>query len=82
MKKNNNKCSLRNEKLQANRASETEEQRKERLRIRRENDRARRRTKKLKEEKKRSSETEDHEKQCMATLKRLKQVMKKSWREN
>ena len=31
------KCSLRNEKLKANRASETEEQIKERLRIRREN---------------------------------------------
>ena len=31
------KCSLRNEKLIANRASETEEQRKERPRIRREN---------------------------------------------
>ena len=31
------KRSLRNEKLKANRASETEEQRKERLRIRREN---------------------------------------------
>ena len=30
------KCSLRNEKLKANRTSETEEQRKERLRIRRE----------------------------------------------
>ena len=30
--------SLRNEKLKANRASETEEQRKERLRIRRENE--------------------------------------------
>ena len=39
------KCSLRNEKLKANRTSETEEQRKERLRIRREKDRARRRTK-------------------------------------
>ena len=38
--------SLRNEKLKANGASETEEQRKERLLIRRENDRARRRTKK------------------------------------
>ena len=48
---------------QLNRASETEEQRKERLRIRREKDRAGRRTKKLQEEKKRSSETEDHEKQ-------------------
>ena len=34
--------SLKNEKLEANRASETEEHRKERLRIRRENDRARR----------------------------------------
>ena len=32
------KHSLRNEKLRANRASETEEQRKERLRIRRENE--------------------------------------------
>ena len=66
------KRSLRNEKLKANRASETEEQRKERLRIRREKDRARRRTKKVQEENKRSSETEDHEKQRMATLKRLK----------
>ena len=35
------KRSLRNEKLKANRTSETEEQRKERLRIRREKDRAR-----------------------------------------
>ena len=41
-----NKRSLRNEKLNANRASEAEEQRKERLRIRREKDRARRKTKK------------------------------------
>ena len=39
------KSSLRNEKLKANRTSEIEEQRKERLRIRREKDRARRRTK-------------------------------------
>ena len=39
------KRSLRNEKLKANRTSETEEQRKESLRIRREKDRARRRTK-------------------------------------
>ena len=46
------KCSLRNEKLKANRASETDEQRKERLRIKRENDRARRRTKKHKRERK------------------------------
>ena len=42
------------------------------LRIRHENDRARRITKKTQEEKKRSSETENHEKQCLATLKRLK----------
>ena len=34
--------------------------------------RARRRTKKIQEEKKRSSEIEDHEKQRLATLKRLK----------
>ena len=67
------KRSLRNEKFKANRASETEEHRKERLRIRCEKDRARRRTKKLQEEKKRLSETEDHEKQRLATLKRLKQ---------
>ena len=47
-------CSLRNEKLKVNRASETEGQRKEMLKIRNEKDRARRRTKKLQEENKRS----------------------------
>ena len=62
------KSSLINEKRKANRASETEEQWKERLRIRCEKDRARRRTK----GKKRSSETDDYEKQHLATLKRLK----------
>ena len=62
------KCSLRNEKLKANRTSETEEERKERLRIRREKDRARRRTK----GKKRSQDTDDYEKQRLAILKRLK----------
>ena len=62
------KRSLRNEKLKADRTSETEEQRKESLRIRREKDRARRRTK----GKKRSPETDDYEKQRLATLKRLK----------
>ena len=36
-KESEKKSSLRNEKLKANRASETEEQRKERLRIKREN---------------------------------------------
>ena len=45
---------------------------KERLRIGHEKDRARRITQKLQEEKKRSSATEDHEKQRLATLKRLK----------
>ena len=64
-----------NEKLKANRTSETEEQMKERLRIGCENDRARRITQKLQEENIRSSETEDHEKQHLATLKRLKDVM-------
>ena len=49
------KRSLRMRNLKANRASETEEQRKERLRIRRENDKI-----------------EKHEKQRLATLKRLK----------
>ena len=56
-KKLKKKRSLRNEKLKANRTSETEVQRKERLRIRREKDRARR---------------DDYEKQRLATLKRLK----------
>ena len=51
--------------------TETEEQRKERRRIRHEKDRARRRTKKLQEGKKRS-EMKDQDKQCLATLKRLK----------
>ena len=49
------KRSLSNEKLRANRVSETEEQRKERLRIRREN-----------------QKIDNHEKQRLATLKRLK----------
>ena len=42
------------------------------LSTRREKDRAKRITKKLQEEKKGSSETEDHKKQHLATLKRLK----------
>ena len=42
------KCSLRNEKVKANRASVTEEQRRERLRIRREKDSTKRTTKKYK----------------------------------
>ena len=54
--------SLRNEKLKADRTSETEEQRKESLRIRRENDRARRRTK----GKKRSLDTDEYEKQRLS----------------
>ena len=49
----------------------TEEQRKERLRIRREKDRAKR-TQKYKRKKKRSSVTEDNDNLCQATLKRLK----------
>ena len=67
-KKLKKKRSLRNEKLKADRISETEEQRKESLRIRREKDRVRRRTK----GKKRSPDIDDYEKQCLATLKRLK----------
>ena len=58
------KRSLRNEKLKADRTSETEES----LRIRHEKDRTRRRTK----GKKRSSDTDYYEKQRLATLKRLK----------
>ena len=49
----------------------TEEQRRERLRIKHEKDRAKR-TKKYKRKKKRSSVTEDNENQRQATLKRLK----------
>ena len=51
------KRSLRNEKLKANRASETEEQRKERLRI---------------EYMRENEKMDNHEKQRLATLKRLK----------
>ena len=58
------KRSLRNEKLKADRTSETEEQGKESLRISLEKDRARKRTK----EKKRSPDTDNYEKQCLATL--------------
>ena len=58
------KRSLRNEKLKADRTSVTEEQGKESLRIRREKDRARKRTK----GKKRSPDTDNYEKQCLATL--------------
>ena len=67
LKEAEKKRSLRIEKLKANRTSETEEQRKERLRIRREKDRARRRTKG-----KKMSHTNDYEKERLATLKRLK----------
>ena len=69
------KRSFKNGKLKANRASETEEQRKERLRIGREKDRTRRITKKLQEEKKWLSKTEDHEKLRLAKGKCC-------WREN
>ena len=51
------KHSLRNEKLRVNRASETEEQRKERLRI---------------EDKRENEKIENHEKQRLSTLKRFK----------
>ena len=50
----------------------TEEQRRERLRIRHEKDRAKRTKKNYKRNKKMSSVTEDNENQCQATLKRLK----------
>ena len=75
-KKLKKKRSLRNEKLKADRTSETEEQRKERLKIRREKDRARRRTDQVQSRrtkgKKRSPDTDDYEKQRLATLTRLK----------
>ena len=64
-------CSLRNENLNANRASETEKQRKERLMIKREKIEQEGEQKKMQEEKKRSSETEDHKKQRLATLKKI-----------
>ena len=62
------KHSLRMRNLKLTELQETEEQRKESLRIRREKDRARRRTK----GKERSPNTDDYEKQRLATLKRLK----------
>ena len=65
--KKNKKHSLRTEKLKANRASVTEEQRRERLRIRRKKDRAKRTKKNYKRNKKRSSVTEDNENQRQAT---------------
>ena len=67
-KETEKKRSLRIEKLKADRTSATEEQRKKSLRIRREKDRARRRT----QGKKTSPDTDDYEKQRLATLKRLK----------
>ena len=60
---------LRNEKLKAKRASETEEQRKERLRIRREKHR---RTKKATGGKDTVVRNKDHMEQRLATLKKLK----------
>ena len=51
------KCSLRNEKISVNRASEMEEQRKERLRLR------------IRPE---NEKIQNHEKQRLSTLKRLK----------
>ena len=50
--KKQKQCSLRNEKLKANRASVTEEQRRERLRIRLEKDRTKRTKKNYKRKKK------------------------------
>ena len=59
---------LRNEKIKANRASEAEGQRRERLRIRRKKIDQEREPKTTRG-KERSSETEDHKKQRLATLK-------------
>ena len=64
--------SLINEKLKSNRASVTEEQRRERAEDKTRKDRAKRTKKNYKRKKKRSSVTEDNENQCQATLKRLK----------
>ena len=64
-------CSLRNEELKANRVSETEERMKERLRIRCEKDRTRRRKKNTRR-KEMLSATEDHDKERLVTLKRMK----------
>ena len=50
----------------------TEEQRRERLRVRREKDRTKITTKKLREEEEMSSVTGDNENQRQATVKRLK----------
>ena len=66
---NKKQRSLRNEKLKVNRASVTEEQRREKLRKRRKNDRAKRTKINYKRKKKRSSVTEDNKNQQQATLK-------------
>ena len=68
MCKNNIFLRLAVETEEESRTSETEEQRKERRGTRREKDRARRRLK----GKKRSPDTDEYEKQRLATLKRLK----------
>ena len=74
MEKKLKKCSLRNEKLKAKRASEAAEQRKEWRKAEDKTckDCARRRTKISTRGKKSSSETEDNQKQRLAALKRLK----------
>ena len=59
----------------------TEEQRRESLRKRREKIEQKEQKKNYKRKKKRSSITEDNENQHQATLKRLSEVMKVSWRQ-
>ena len=83
MDEKTNKHSFRNEKLKANRTSETEEQRNERLRIRREKDIARREPKTYKRKRKGCQTKQKTTRNSARPLsKDLSEVMKMSWREN
>ena len=82
MDENNNECSYRNVTLKANRASETEEQRKERMKMRREKDRARRRTKNYKRKIKSHQKRKSTRNSTWPLSIDCSVVMKMSWREN
>ena len=78
----NKKRSLRNEKLKANRASETEEQRKERLRIRHEKIEHEREQKNYKRKRKGHQKQKTTRNSAWPLSKDRREGMKMSWREN
>ena len=73
------KLSFRNEKLKANRASETEEQRKERLRIRRENKKTENHEKQLLATLKRLKRGDDNELERNLRLRRWSLANSSGW---